>query len=141
MPGLDRMQSSRIKAARILTETFNDNRGAEDLGDILVDAYMSTGKGDEYDIRSTIIDSLADLCFAIARRGDDLAAIAADVLSGQPSSDEAELMLAFKDAYREDKRGYDTTMSFDDLLRIALDHNGIEIENGDAADYDAPSLR
>lgn len=141
MASLDSMQRSRIAAARILAESFRDNRDAEDLGDILVEEYMSTGKGDEYDIASTIIDSLADVAFASARRGEDISAIGKEVRSGQPASEVAELMLAFKDAYREDKRGYEATMSFDDLLRIAFDHNGVEIENGDAPDYDAPSLR
>lgn len=98
---------------------------------------MSTGKGDGYDIASTIIDSMADIGFAIGRRGGDFGAIAAEVRRGEASSFEAELMLAFKGAYREDLPGYEETQTFDDLVRIALGHNGIEMENGDAADYGA----
>lgn len=39
MSELDRMQRSRIKAAKLLTQTFEENRDAEDLGDLLVEAW------------------------------------------------------------------------------------------------------
>lgn len=141
MTALDRMQRSRIAAARTLTETFMENRDSGDLGDLLLEAYISTGKGDEYDVMSTVIDSIADMGFAIVRRGGDFAAIVDEARNGHATSVEAEIILHLKDAYREDKRGYESTMSFDDLLRIALGHNGIEMRNGDEFEYGAPSLR
>jgi hypothetical protein len=141
MSEFDHAQRSRIRAAKALIETFEQHRNADDLGDLLVEAYMSTGKGDGYDITSTIIDCMSDLGFAIGSRGDNFGAIAAEVRRGEASSIEAELMLALKEAYREDLPGYEETHAFDDLVRIALDHNGFEMENRDAADYGEHAFR
>jgi hypothetical protein len=81
---------------------------------------------------------MADLGFAVGRRGGDFGAITSEVRRGEASSFEAVMMLAFKGAtYREDLPGYEETQSFDDLVRIALDHNGVQMENGDAADHGA----
>lgn len=141
MTRLDSVQKSRIRAAAAITRAFAEHRSSDDLGDRLIEAYWSAGKGDEYDIGTTIIDCIADLAFAIGRRGGDFAAIAQHVKSGLSDSIEAEIILTLKQAYRPECRGYSTSLSFEDLLRIAADHNGIEIEDGDAADYRSPRPR
>lgn len=137
MSELDRMQRGRIRAANALTETFAEHRDAEDLGDRLVEAYLATGKGDEYDVTSNIIDIVADLGFALGRRGVDFESVVEEVRRGEASSPAAEMILSLRSAYREDQRGYEAGHSFNDLLRIGAGHCGFELADGDAADYGA----
>lgn len=141
MSELDRMQRGRIRAANALTETFAEYRDAEDLADRLVETYLATGKGDEYDITSNIIDIVADLGFALGRRGVEFGPVVEDVRRGEASSPAAEMILSLRGAYREDQRGYEPDQSFDDLVRIGAGHCGFELEDGDAADYGSKPSR
>lgn len=132
---LDRIQRSRIEAAKALLETFEGNRGAPDLGDMLVKTYLKTGKGDKLDIKANIIDIVADVGFAVQKVGGDFSKIVSDVRRANNSSTEVELILALKSAYRPQWPGYKRDYDFDDLVRIGADHVGVESTNADIADY------
>ena len=141
MAELDRMQRSWIRASALLTEAFMTFRDDARLGDRLVASYIDTGKGDRHDIFATLVDCVADLGFAICRRGDDFAVILSEVARDDASCFESEMILALRQAYRSELPGYRDSHDFSDILRIAGDHNGIEMMNGDRADYGTPSFR
>jgi len=144
---LEKMQKSRIKAAEKITEAYNEIAEREVRSDViaahLVETYMETGKGDEYDAMSTIIDAIADLGYAWSVSSDksvDFAEVARQVKAGDPSSFESELIMAFKSAYHPAVKGYSVDHDFNDLVQIASDHIGVETSNDDDSDYGYMSL-
>lgn len=138
---MNKMQRSRLRAAGILKSTFEHFKEDADVGERLVAAYLETGKGDEYDIASNIIDAAADLLYAAGQDGRDTTAIVAAARRGEAADDVSEIILALRGAYNENARGYTEDLSFDDLVRIAGDHNGVELPNLDVEEYQAAGYK
>jgi hypothetical protein len=141
MTKLDRMQRLRLDAGTTLLETYAEHRGADDVGHVLLEAYMATGKGDAFDVPSTIVDAISDLGFVIGRQGGDFGSIARDARNGDVTGVEVALILSLSAALDESVPGYNEGQTFDDLIRMASDHVAFEADNGDAADYGGPSFR
>ena len=136
---LDRMQKSRIAAAGSLMRAFSEYSGRvshDEMARILVSTYIRTGKGEEVDVMSTIVDAISDLGFTWVRNGLNFKEAVDDAKSGEPTTMRGELLLALRPAYGPGAAGYRDTHNFDDILRMASEHVGIESVDGDADDYE-----
>lgn len=123
------IQQERIASVTALIGAYRSNEGAPDLGDRLVDAYIAAGRGDEYDIASTIIDCIADIGYRTGKEGGDVAQVLRDGLSGAAASSlTSKVITALRSAYVPGKAGYDAETDFANLVRIAGNHVEAEIE-------------
>lgn len=65
-----RINEKRIKAGRILVKHFASHEGQENLGEALLARYLEIpGRGDEYDLRSTVVDAISDIFHFSRSRG------------------------------------------------------------------------
>ena len=55
------IQNNRVFAATLLEKCYVIHKDDVDLADALIAAYAESGKADDYDIASTIVDCIADL--------------------------------------------------------------------------------
>jgi GDP-D-mannose dehydratase len=123
------MHKGRMQAAKALIATFEAHRDDPRISEMLVETYHRTGKGDEFDIRATITDAIADLGYRMEYQGRGFGKVVDEVRKGEtPSTLEAEIITALMPAYSEEKRGYLADVTFDDLVRIAGEHNNVEME-------------
>lgn len=118
------INARRIKAGRSLVKHFADHVGQAGLGDALVARYLDIpGRGDEYDLRSTVVDAIADILHFSRSRGVPAGhVIGALELGGSDvetdgiarTIDELRPVLA--------NAGHD----FEEALERAMDHVGVE---------------
>ena len=118
------VNGKRIKAGRTLVQFYADNEGHEHLGEAIVKRYLEIpGRGDEYDLRSTVVDAISDMLHFGSSRG-----IAADnIISAIQFRDGEPLCDGIAQAIDElrpvlTEAGED----FSDAIRMAREHLGAE---------------
>jgi hypothetical protein len=144
MSRFDRQQKSRIKAARAVYERYIAvmDDPSRDVGSEMLEAYYATGKGDEFDIPSTIVDAMCDLAFSWGSSDIDVSVIFSEARSGIARSPHAKMLLEFATCLQPEAKGFMKDQTFSDLLRMACDHSEVEITNGDQPDYlNIPNMR
>jgi len=114
----------RIRAGRALVQFYAENDGREHLGEAIVKRYLEIpGRGDEYDLQSTVVDAIADMLHFGNSRG-----IAADnIISAMQVRDGEVLCDGIAQAIDELRPVLtDAGEDFSDAIRMAREHLGAE---------------
>lgn len=121
------INGKRIKAGRALVQFYADNAGAPNLGEGIVSRYLDIpGRGDEHDLRSTVVDAMSDMLHFGRSRG----ILSDNIISAIEFRDGETLCDGIANAIDELRPVLaDAGEDFSDAIRMAREHLGAEAGN------------
>ncbi len=123
-PEDEMINGRRIAAGRNLMKFYAETAGHEAVGDAILRRYLSIpGRGDEHDFQSTGVDAIADILHFARSRGIPTANVISAIEFGDSDVETEGVAYAIHEIGAAlAKAGHD----FNDALRIAKDHAGVE---------------